>query len=156
MPSFNFEALERTSRPGGKFVLMVRNIEIMDAYCDKCGFDWQRTLQRIDPESSSAELIGAKPELRFNSLCDSEDCLELGIRGFFRNGHCTGGICTACKRIIAPVNIGGQYVERRDRLYKAITDLAAYTKTLQKMGEAYEPEVTPIIWESFDTKEDEK
>ncbi len=154
MPSFNFDGMERASKPGGNLINVVRVFEIMDAYCERCKFDWQHVLQRIDPGSASAELVGIKPELRFNNLCESENCLELGVRGFFRKGHCTGGICTTCARIIAPVAIAEQYVERVNRLNTALNELKEYGEALQKMHETHQPSVI-AAWEEMDPEEDD-
>lgn len=114
---------------------VIRLFQILDGYCGSCGFDWWRSLCRIDPDGREPALVGIPPKTRYNQLC--AECLELGIRGTFRGSFCTGGYCVTCHIAVATTMISTEFRKRREHLLHAIAVFENRTSLLIQLAETY-------------------
>lgn len=133
VPTYNVSEMIACAAPDKIIVGVQCTFQILDAWCDGCGYDWQAVLRRLEPDGQYDDVIGVRPQFKFNAQC--HECFELAVRGFFRNGRCVGGICVNCGDVTAPPMAKLQYTESVSRLRYMLTELHHFAKALQLMAE---------------------
>lgn len=113
-----------------------RLFQILDGRCRICKFDWWSVLCRIDPNGRIRQICNTPPLPRFNQLC--EECLEMGVRGFFRGPHCTGGYCVACHNVFTTHAVSSEFKKRREQLIASLGSLELWRSRLIHLAENFD------------------